>query len=209
MEPPDDELSPGTSWDIGLVSLDDSGGSVTRTTWVGGPEGQSLPKFSPDGRYVAYTSWRSVQSEVYVRPFDTSEEENVEHQVSSNGGDQATWSPDGKTLYYVERGPDRRKKLMAATILEDVLQTAEGELPRIEIGEAKELFGLRTFDGSEKHIEIMPDGTGFLRNEIVSQEGDEEVYDDPTVIHVVRNFFTELERVAPTKIRRTESGSKR
>ena len=42
------------------------------------------PRFSPDGKWIAYTSDESGRSEVYVRPFD--EEPATRWQVSTDGG---------------------------------------------------------------------------------------------------------------------------
>jgi Tol biopolymer transport system component len=193
---PDEKVSPGTNWDIGLISLGENGEKATTTIWAGGPEAQGRPAISPDGQYVAYTSWHTDKAEVYVRPFESSDESNLEYQVSNNGGNRAMWSPDQKTLYYVEG--ERQSKLMVASVLASAQPMGKGELPRFEIGEVQELFGFGTLDDS-LHATIMPDGSGFLRTDIVLQEGAEKISDDPTVIHVVRNFFTELNRVAPTE----------
>jgi serine/threonine-protein kinase len=199
-EAPDSSVSPDANWDIGLISLGENGEIATRTSWAVGPRGQAQPSISPDGQYVAYTSWdaNTESTEVYVRPFDSSEESNLEYQVSNNGGGWAMWAPDGKTLYYVE-GKDQ-SKLMAATVLTNAGPTGDGKLSRFEIGEVKELFGFGTFGlHGQEHVTIMPDGSGFLRTDIVQHEGAEKTSDDLTLIHVVRNFFTELERVAPTE----------
>jgi hypothetical protein len=53
---------------------------------------------SPDGRWLAYSSDESGQSEIYVRPFLGSD---VRWQLS-DGGNNPQWSPDGKFLYYVD-----------------------------------------------------------------------------------------------------------
>jgi len=50
---------------------------------------------SPDGRWLAYTSNRSGDPEVYVQAG-----EGGVNQVSVGGGYAPRWSPDGRTLYY-------------------------------------------------------------------------------------------------------------
>ena len=55
-------------------------------------------KFSPDGRFVAYSSNESRRPEVYVRAFPDG---NGKWQVSTTGGSQPRWSRDGKELFYV------------------------------------------------------------------------------------------------------------
>jgi Tol biopolymer transport system component len=55
-------------------------------------------QFSHDGRWVAYESNESGQSEIYVRPFPV---RAGQVQISTSGGFSARWRPDGKELYYV------------------------------------------------------------------------------------------------------------
>jgi len=55
-------------------------------------------QFSPDGRWVAYSSDESGRSEIYVQPFPGPGEKV---QVSSAGGGQVRWRGDGKELFYV------------------------------------------------------------------------------------------------------------
>jgi len=65
--------------------------------------------FSPDGRWVAYQSNESGRDEIYVRPFPGP---GGQWQVSTAGGSDPRWRPDGKELYYL--APDL--KLMAAAV---------------------------------------------------------------------------------------------
>jgi hypothetical protein len=60
-----------------------------------------LGRFSPDGRFVSYTSLVSGIREVYVKPFPGPGEAR---QVSVQGGTLARWSPDGRLLYFVRPG---------------------------------------------------------------------------------------------------------
>jgi Tol biopolymer transport system component len=55
-------------------------------------------QFSPDGRWIVYTSNESGREEIYVRPFP---ETGGKWQVSSAGGSQPRWRPDGRELFYV------------------------------------------------------------------------------------------------------------
>ena len=60
-------------------------------------------QFSPDGKWVAYSSNESGRWEVYVTSFP---EAHGKWQVSNAGGDQPKWRSDGKELFYL--GPDSR-----------------------------------------------------------------------------------------------------
>jgi hypothetical protein len=66
------------------------------------PFNESQAKFSPDGKWVAYSSNESGTEEVYVRPFPASSGGKV--LVSNSGGSEARWRPDGKELFYVAPG---------------------------------------------------------------------------------------------------------
>ena len=58
-----------------------------------------LPRssFSPDGRWIAFTSDESGQSEVYVQPFPGP---GPKRQISSGGGQEPAWSHSGQELFY-------------------------------------------------------------------------------------------------------------
>jgi serine/threonine protein kinase/Tol biopolymer transport system component len=67
---------------------------------------ESQPRFSPDGRWVAYQSDESGQSEIYVRSFamnaaGTAVEAGGKWQVSTGSGSGPRWRRDGRELYYV------------------------------------------------------------------------------------------------------------
>jgi Tol biopolymer transport system component len=61
------------------------------------PFTETLPRMSPDGRWVAYQSDESGPSQIYVRPFPGP---GSRYQVSNNGGTEPLWSRDGKRLVY-------------------------------------------------------------------------------------------------------------
>jgi eukaryotic-like serine/threonine-protein kinase len=55
-------------------------------------------RFSPDGKWVAYSSNESGRWEIYVTSFP---EAHGKWQVSNSGGDQPRWRGDGKELFYL------------------------------------------------------------------------------------------------------------
>jgi eukaryotic-like serine/threonine-protein kinase len=62
-------------------------------------------RFSPDGRWIAYSSNESGKNEVSVRPFDAaSGSAGTPVIVTSGGGRTPLWRGDGKELFYI--GPD-------------------------------------------------------------------------------------------------------
>ena len=60
------------------------------------------PSISPDGAWFAYQSNASGMDEIYVRPF--SDPDSARHQISTTGGTNPLWSPDGNELFYVSAG---------------------------------------------------------------------------------------------------------
>jgi Tol biopolymer transport system component/predicted Ser/Thr protein kinase len=59
---------------------------------------EASPAFSPDGRYVAYSSTASGRREVYIRPFS-----GPVHKwpVSIDGGGTPRWRGDGRELFFL------------------------------------------------------------------------------------------------------------
>jgi eukaryotic-like serine/threonine-protein kinase len=66
-------------------------------------------RFSPDGKWVAYSSNESGQWEIYVTSFP---EAHGKWQVSNAGGDQPKWRSDGKELFYLSND----SKIMAVPV---------------------------------------------------------------------------------------------
>jgi serine/threonine-protein kinase len=70
------------------------------------------PAFSPDGRWMAYTSTETGRGEIYVQPFPAGGSAGGGRwQISSAGGQQPVWSRNGRALFY--RSLD--SQLMVAT----------------------------------------------------------------------------------------------
>ena len=66
-----------------------------------------IPRFSPDGKWIAYHSNESGRFEVYVRPFEGKPAESGRKiQISLQGGYYATWNRNGKELFFL--GPDSK-----------------------------------------------------------------------------------------------------
>jgi hypothetical protein len=86
---------PSTGWDI--WALEPPG---PPRELIAGAIHQGGGHFSPDGRWIAYISTESGQSEVYVQPYPGPGERT---RVST--GCQPVWSADGQQLFYRE-GPN-------------------------------------------------------------------------------------------------------
>ena len=86
---------PSTSdiWALPLVG-DRKAFPVIQTEFV---EGQGV--FSPDGRWIAYTSDETGQPNVHIQPFLRA---GGKHRISPNGGRNPHWRADGKELFYLD-----------------------------------------------------------------------------------------------------------
>ena len=75
------------------------------------PAAEQNPSLSPDGRWLAYTSDESGQTEVYVRPFPGP---GGRSQVSTDGGGNPVWAHNGREILYLSRAAPF--PLVAATV---------------------------------------------------------------------------------------------
>jgi serine/threonine-protein kinase len=78
-------------------------GDTTPRALVATPFTEWAARPSPDGRWVAYASDESGEFQVYVIALPGS---GGRHQVSTDGGTDPVWSPDGTRIFY-RRGTDR------------------------------------------------------------------------------------------------------
>jgi Tol biopolymer transport system component len=88
-------VDPRTKRDIWVLSME---GDHRQTRLLGTEFNESEAQFSPDSRWIAYTSDASGRDEVYVRGFPEAKEDFV---VSKSGGSSPRWRDDGKELYYI------------------------------------------------------------------------------------------------------------
>jgi serine/threonine protein kinase/Tol biopolymer transport system component len=116
-------------------------------------------QFSPDGKWIAFQSNESGQSEIYVQPFSGPEGKvGGRRQISTNGGAFVRWRRDGKELFYV--APDHR--LMAVPIrLGPDRHALESDAP-IPLF-ATRMGGAWQAPPGREYV-VSPDGKRFLMN---------------------------------------------
>ena len=88
------DQDPKTGWDLWALPLD---GDRKPMPLLQTPFEELQGRFSPDGRWFAYTSNETGQPEVYVQSFPPS---GGKWQISSGGGVQPRWRSDGRELYF-------------------------------------------------------------------------------------------------------------
>jgi dipeptidyl aminopeptidase/acylaminoacyl peptidase len=140
------------------------------------------PALSPDGRWMAYVSDASGRWEVYVAPYPGP---GPSEQISTGGGSEPLWSPDGRTLYYRSLGARNIAREMMAV----AVRPADGrDGQALEIGPPRVLFDGPYFQCSEwgRSYDLAPDGSRFL---MVHDQRPELA---ATQINVVVNWFAEL-----------------
>jgi Tol biopolymer transport system component len=107
--------------------------------------------FSPDGKWVAFSSSETGETEVYVSSFPAG---SRKWRVSADGGSQARWRRDGKEIFYV--ASDRMLMVTAVTAAGDEMKlTGFDPLFRLEFPYA----AYHAFD-------VAADGQTFLVNTV-------------------------------------------
>jgi len=91
--------APGATFSRDILAMPLTG-DTTLTPLVTGQYTESLPRLSPDGKWLAYQSNETTNFQIYVRPFPGA---GGRVPVSDLGGTEPIWGKDGKSLYY--RGP--------------------------------------------------------------------------------------------------------
>jgi Tol biopolymer transport system component len=63
------------------------------------------PEFSPDGRWIAYTSQETQPPQIFVRPFPGNNSgSRGKWQISTDGGTNGSWSRNGGEFVYLAGG---------------------------------------------------------------------------------------------------------
>jgi serine/threonine protein kinase len=117
------------------------------------PFNEVAPRFSPDGKWLAYLSNETGRYEVYIKPFPGT----GKYQVSTSGGGIIAWRVDGRELYYF--GGD---SLYAVDV------TEKGAA--LELGTPHLLLKAVAVSGSEGPFAASADGKRFLINVLAEQK---------------------------------------
>jgi Tol biopolymer transport system component len=83
------------SWDLNKADI--TARPATGTPYVASAANEIPPRFSRDGKWVAFLTDESGRNEVYVRSFP---DPVSRVQVSAEGAQEPQWSDDGSKLYY-------------------------------------------------------------------------------------------------------------
>jgi dipeptidyl aminopeptidase/acylaminoacyl peptidase len=151
------------------------GGTAEPTVVVSGPADVYGAAISTDGRWLAYNSIESGRGEVYVQSFVSS---GGRVQVSTSGGVEPHWSPDGRAIYFLQGDQ------MVAVALEPGVSFVAGR--------PKALFGGLAYiaiDSAETY-HVAPAGDRFIMMRPVDQHAAAQE------VRAILNWFPELKRTA-------------
>ena len=165
-----------------FFSIDRASGNWDIKTWregvvtpvVAGPFNESIPRFSPDGHWLAYMSDESGRFEIYAEAFPGPGEKWT---LSTEGGKESVWSRDGTEIFY--RDGDR---MMVVPLQIE---------PTFRPGAPRMLFEtpFSSNPGGYPNYDVSLDGSRFIMIETDATGLNE--------IHVVLNWAEELKRLAP------------
>jgi eukaryotic-like serine/threonine-protein kinase len=133
----------------------------------------SFPRISPNGKWIAYSSFESGRAELYISLFPSG---TGKWQVSTNGGRDSIWRRDGRELFFTTPFDD---SLMSAEISEQ-----NGDPI---IGKVRPLFRIRVASSPHRVFDVSPDGKRFLINSVLPPSA-------PEPITLVVNWGAELKK---------------
>jgi serine/threonine-protein kinase len=114
------ELSEAAGLDVMLLPVERSDGSgwkaAAATPFISSPANEQEPMFSPDGKWVAYTSNETGRDEIYVRSLTSA----ARSAVSTGGGRHPAWSRTRAEILY--NSPDGSIMSTAYTVEHDTLR---------------------------------------------------------------------------------------
>ena len=91
-------LSTETGWDLWFIRTDTAFNGAAPEAYLQTEWNEHEGRFSPEGRWVAYTSNESGRAEVYVQRFPL---DRGKWLISTGGGAQPAWRRDGRELYFL------------------------------------------------------------------------------------------------------------
>jgi Tol biopolymer transport system component len=143
-----------------LLQVDDPRMPTQMDLWTYSPSGgkpipflqstsnETMGRFSPDGRWIAYVSNASGKEEVYVVPFPGP---GGEWQISTAGGRAPIWTRGGREIVYQAPGDE----IMAVEVTTS---------PAFQAGIPKVLFQTHLRPPPGRQFDVTSDGERFLVN---------------------------------------------
>jgi len=147
------EADPKNKYDLWVLPTGDGTADRKAMPFLRTEFDELLGQLSPDSHWMAFTSDRSGQREVYVRPFPPSD---GEWTISIAGGQAPRWRGDGKELYFEAADG----KMMAVPV-----KAVAGPKPSFEAGTPAALFDAHMATNVNSGLfeyDVTADGKRFL-----------------------------------------------
>jgi serine/threonine-protein kinase len=182
------ETSPETGLDLWTLPLDITDPDHPK---VGKPEPflrtaaeENRPRFSPDGRWIAYQSNESGRAEIYVRPFRERAPAGSggQWQISTAGGQYGIWSNNGRELFY--ETPGSRIMVVDYTVSGDSFVRGK---PRL-------WSDRQIYYPGVSNLDLAPDGKRFAVLTMPETAGGQK---GSVHVTMLLNFFDEVRRRIP------------
>jgi Tol biopolymer transport system component len=178
------EQGSGTVYDLWTVPLesDDAGLRAGKPeVFLQTPADERYPSFSPDGRWMAYSSNESGTFQIYVRAFP---DKGGKWQISNSNGTYPMWSRNGRELFFETL--DNHIMAAAYTVKGDSFVANK---PRL--WSEKRIGGV---PNSVKNVDLAPDGKRIVA---LIPVGTAEAQKAQNQVTFLINFFDEVRRKVP------------
>ncbi len=179
------EQNPTTGWDLMILPMEGEDVSGWRpgkpVALLNSPDAEQGPSFSPDGRWLAYSSFETGRNEIYVRPFPGP---GGKTQISSGGGVFSTWSRTKHEIFY---GTLDKHIMVAGYSVEG--DSFGAEKPQLW-SEARYVA-----DRPWRPFDLHPDGERFA----IAPELPATGSTNQGKVVLTFNFLDELRRIAPAR----------
>jgi len=147
------QIDPKTKTDLWVLPMGEDGKpSGKPMVFLQSEFNELFGQLAPDTKWMAYTSDKSMQREVYIQPFPSADNEI---KISTAGGDQPRWSRDGKELFYIALDG----KLMSVRIT-----VSPGVKPKLVAGTPMPMFDSHVTTQGQVffNYDVTGDGKRFL-----------------------------------------------
>ena len=178
------ETGSGTGFDLWTVPLESDNAGLRAgkpEVFLQTPADERWPSFSPDGRWIAYSSDESGTYQVYVRAFP---DKGGQWQISDSSGKWPMWSRNGREIFF--ETSDNHIMVAAYTVKGDSFMADKSRTwSEKQLGTA--IAGLLNFD-------LVHDGKHIVALMPVDTSEDQQAQN-----HVIflENFFDEVRRKVP------------
>ena len=168
--------------------LDVAAGSGRLQPLAQSPASAGWPAFSPDGRWLLYSSYTSGRLEVYLQPYPG---QGPRLQISVDGGFSPAWDRSGREIFFLGFGSAAGHMRMMSV---GVSLGAE-----VKVGTPRQMFEfeyreLRFPNDSVTGYSVAPDGQRFFTTQAVKTDPPPPV----THINLILNWRAELEAKVPS-----------